>query len=178
MYLLNKTTDYLIIVLTVAASMAVQSIWPVDLSNDSFSVTLSVSKKRKKSESYSSAVLAKCKRSDDSCAGSNDSSIVYVHVKKRKKTRGTTKKMKTTKPMDLVSSQQPSSSGVDEDEMTVVDNLVVVSTVSLEVKNQDLPESADFCKAKAKAQEEEEDDVSEGHPMRDLSQNLLEDNEE
>jgi hypothetical protein len=39
--------------------------------------------------------------------------------------------MKTTKPMDLVSLQQPLSSGVDEDEMTVVDDLVVVPTVSL-----------------------------------------------
>jgi hypothetical protein len=177
-YLLNKMTGQIVIVPTVAASTAAQSTRPVNLSKDSFSVTPSVSKKRSKKseESSSSAVRAKQKRSHD--ATSNDSSVVYVRVKKRKKTRGTTKKMKTTKPVDLVSLQQPSSSGVDEDKITVVDNLVVVPTVSLEVETQDLPESANFCKAKAKAQEEEVDEVSEGNPMSDLSQKLLEDNDE
>jgi hypothetical protein len=177
-YLLNKTADVIIVVPTVAASTAAQSIRPVGLSKDSFSVTLSVSKKRSKKseESSSSIVLAEHKYSDD--AASNDSSVVYVRVKKRKKTRGTTKKMKATKPVDLVSLQQPSSSGVDEDEMTVVDNLVVVPTVSLEVETRDLPESANFCQAKAKAQEEEDDDVSAGDPMSYLSQNLLEDDDE
>jgi hypothetical protein len=60
MYLLvlNETTDHLVIVPTVAASTAAQSIRPVDLSKDSFSVTPSISKKRKKCESSSSVVLA------------------------------------------------------------------------------------------------------------------------
>ncbi len=50
------------------------------------------------------------------------------------------------------------------------------SAVTLEVKTQDLPESADFAKA-SKAQEEEEE-VSDNDPMSDLSQNLLEDDDE
>jgi hypothetical protein len=41
-----------------------------------------------------------------------------------------------------------------------------------------LSESADFCKAKVKAQEEEGDDVSAGDPMSSFSQNLLGDNDE
>jgi hypothetical protein len=182
-YLLNKTTGVIVVVPTAAASTAAQSITPVDLSKDSFSVTPSVTKKRsKKSEgSSSSVVLAEHERSDD--AASNDSSVIYVRVKKRKKTSGASKKTRATKPVDLVvSSQQPSSSGVDaeEDEIeTVVDDLVVVPTVSSEVETQALPETADFCEAsKAKAQEEEDDDLSQGDPMSDLSQNLLEDDGE
>lgn len=165
---------------TVEASTAAQSIRPVDLSKDSFSsVTPSVSKKRKTILSSSSVVLAEHERSD-SCSGrSNDSSVVYVRVKKRPKKNKTTKKMKPkTEPIDLVSSQQPSSAGTaEDDEVTVVDDrAVVVPTVTSEVETQDLPESADFAKA-SKAQEEEEE-VSDNDPMSDLSQNLLEDDDE
>jgi hypothetical protein len=169
-------TGMIVVVPTVAASTAAQSIRPVNLSKDYFSVTPSISKKRSKKseESSSSVVLAKHERSND--AASNNSSVVYVRVKKRKKTSGTSKKMRATKSVDLVSSQQPSSSGVDEDEITVVDGLVVIPTVSSEVETQDLPESADFCQAKA--QEEEDDDLSQGDLMSDLSQNLLEDDNE
>jgi hypothetical protein len=163
-YLLYDTTDHLMIVPTVPASMTAQSIRPANLSKDSFSVMPSISKKRKKSKSSSSVNLAKHKRSNDSCSGSNDSSVVYVHVKKKntKKTGRTTKKMKTTKPVDLVSSQYPLSAG-DEDKTTVVDDCaVIVPTLSLEVKTQDLSESADFCKAKA----QEEGDILEGNRNR------------
>ncbi len=59
--------------------------------------------------------------------------------------------------------------------MTVVDDCAaVIPTVSLEVKTQDLPVSADFCKAKA----QEAGDILEGNLMSNLLQNLLEDDED
>jgi hypothetical protein len=81
------------------------------------------------------------------------------------------KNKKMTQPLDLLWS--PNLSSGDEDKMTVVDDPVIVPTVSLGVKTQDLPESADF---NSKAKVQEEDDISEGNLMSDLSQNLLEEN--
>jgi hypothetical protein len=174
-YLLNDTTKHLMIVLTVAASATAQSIRPVDLSKNSFAVMPSIIKKRKKRESSSSVILAEHEHSNSCCSASNESCFVYVHAKKKNKKTGgrTNNKKKTTQPVDLVLSHN-SSSG-DEDKMTVVDDPVIIPTVSSEVKTQDLPESADFNSKANKVQEE--DDILEGDPiMSHLSQNILEDN--
>jgi hypothetical protein len=129
------------IVPTVAASASVtaQSITPIDLCKKYF-VTPSVKKssKRKKSSS-SSIVLAEHEHS--SGRGSDNSSIVYVRAKKKRKRKTWTNKnkiRKTTKLLDLVSSQNLSSG--DEDEVTVVNNPAATLEVETEVRTQVLPQ--------------------------------------
>jgi hypothetical protein len=158
-YLLNNTTNHLIIVSTPPAEASVddQSITPVDLSKK-YLVTPSITKasKKKGPSSSSSIVLAKHERSN-SCSASNESSVIYVHAKKMNKTR-THKNTKNKKNelLDLVSAVD-SSFGVN-DEVTVVEKLAAAATLEVkrEVETQLLPQTDDFGQSKVA----EEDDAS------------------
>jgi hypothetical protein len=182
-YLVNDTTNHMIIVPnpppSVAASVDAQSITPVDLSKKSF-VTPSVrkaSKKKRPPSSSSSIVLAKHERSD-SCSASDESSVIYVCAKKKNKTR-THKKMKNKKSelLDLVSAVD---SGID-DEVTVVEKPAAAATLEVketEVETQLLPQTGDFGQSKVVAEEDDESICDEEENMSDLSQNLLEDDDD
>jgi hypothetical protein len=182
-YLVNDTTNHMIIVPnpppSVAASVDAQSITPVDLSKKSF-VTPSVtkaSKKKRPPSSSSSIVLAEHERSD-SCSASDESSVVYVCAKKKNKTR-THKKMKNKKSelLDLVSAVD---SGID-DEVTVVEKPAAAATLEVketEVETQLLPQTGDFGQSKVVAEEDDESICDEEENMSDLSQNLLEDDDD
>ncbi len=177
-YLLNDTTNHLIIVPTppAAASVTAQSITPVDLSKKSF-VTPSVTKasKKKRPSSSSSIVLAEHQHGD-SCCASDDSSIVYVRAKKKKARTNNENENKNKKNpiLDLVVSSANSSS-LDDDEVTVLENPAVAAT--LEVETQLLPQTEDFGQSKV-AQEDDENIGNEDENISVLSPNLLEDDDD
>jgi hypothetical protein len=97
--------------------------------------------------------------------------IVYVHAKKKKRKTRTNKNKtkKTTKLLDLASSQNLSSG--DEDKVTVVNNPAANLEVETEVQTQVLPQTEDLRQAKV-AQEGE---VLEDDNISNLSPNIVED---
>jgi hypothetical protein len=153
-YLLNDTTNHLMIVPTVAASVAAQSITPIALDDFSFknSVTLSVkkgpppaSKKRRNKNKRELIVAAEHVAGNNSSNATSDgSSIIYVRAKKKRRIKKNI--------LDLVSS--PDSSA--DDKVTVAEALVKVvlppppstpppPVKSIEVESQDLPKTSDFA---------------------------------
>jgi hypothetical protein len=68
----------------------------------------------------------------------------------------------------------PNSSSGDKEEITVLDN-PAAAAVTLEVKMQVLPQTEDFGQLNNKAKVAQEDEVLDNENIRDLSQNLLED---